>query len=122
MKIFGGNPHLHPPRDVVLVEEREGYSRCEDVWLAALRGDRQCALQGSFDLLRKRQQEKVTSRIEIILARLIDDAKVIFFLGLLIWQDQIKLANYQIFAILILETECKSDGVCTLHRLNPETA
>ena len=60
--------------------------------------------------------EKITGRIKIIFARLINDANVVFSLGLFVRQNLINLADNQIFTVLVLEANGKSGRVGTFHR------
>ena len=64
--------------------------------------------------------EKITGRIKIIFARLVNHSDVIRLLRPVVGNDRINLANHQIFAVFILETDGIPNRMWFFHGLSPE--
>src|SRR3972149_9456034 len=90
-------------------------------WGVGLCRDGNSLPQRPLDLLRQIDQEEVTGGIQVILARLIDDAQQPFLLGRLIRQDLIDLANDQVFTALVFQANSKSSRGDVFHSLSPKS-
>jgi hypothetical protein len=68
--------------------------------------------------LRQFDDEEVPGGIQVVLAGLVNDAKMLFLLGSLVRHDRIDLANFQILAALVLEANGEPSRGCVFRFLS----
>ena len=82
---------------------------------------RQSTPQSALDLLRYLHDKKITRRVQIILARLINDTNMVCLFRLGVRNDRINFTNNHIFAILVFEAYGVSNWMWFFHGLSPGT-